>query len=164
MKSSTRTVGIAHIYIHILLVLIKLSQIICDKANWTMDRWGDSKLDINKIPPIFAGQLKVILHESCLLHAWFTRSDHSLPWASCDSVVIHWQSSVPGAWSPVYTGMPLEKVFGSQCVCSVLPVVFQCVPMMQITTGLPLGHRWVQTSHNMFHWHPSVLVALVVPS
>ena len=26
------------------------------------------------------------------------------------------------------------------------PVVFQCVPIMQINTGLPLGHHWVQAS------------------
>ena len=26
------------------------------------------------------------------------------------------------------------------------PVVFQCVPIMQINTGLPLGHHWVLAS------------------
>ena len=26
------------------------------------------------------------------------------------------------------------------------PVVFQCVPIMQINTGSPLGHHWVQAS------------------
>ena len=33
-----------------------------------------------------------------------------------------------------------------QCASSGVPVVFQCVPIMQITTGLPLGHHWVLAS------------------
>ena len=36
-----------------------------------------------------------------------------------------------------------------QCVSSVLPVVFQCVPIMQINTGLSLGHHCVLTSANV---------------
>ena len=31
-------------------------------------------------------------------------------------------------------------------VASVLPVVFQCVPTMQINTGSPLEHHWVLAS------------------
>ena len=111
------------------------------------------------------------------------------PWASGNSVAIQWQSSVPGTQTPVYTGMPLEKIFGSKCVSSVLPmalqwcsnlfplckstldrhwdtsglynqpvwfqwhpsvlaapVVFQCVPIIQINTGSPLKHHWVLAS------------------
>ena len=77
-----------------------------------------------------------------------------LPRASGNSVAIQWQSSVPGTETPVYTGMPLEKellvasVFPMcfQWSSSGLPVVFQCVTIMQINTGSPLGHHWVLAS------------------
>ena len=74
-----------------------------------------------------------------------------LPWATGNSVAIQWQSCVPGTWTPVYTGMPLEKellVASVLPVCfqwpsSGFPVVFRCVPIMQINTGSPLEHHWV---------------------
>ena len=53
----------------------------------------------------------------------------------------------------VHCNATWERIVGSQCVSSVLPVVssgfpvvFQCVPIMQINTGLPLGHHWVLAS------------------
>ena len=58
-------------------------------------------------------------------------------------VVFQWQSSVPGTQTPVYTGMTLEKCL---CASSGFPVVFQCVPIMQINTGSPLEHHWVIAS------------------
>ena len=81
------------------------------------------------------------------------------------------------------TGMPLDKEL---LVASVFPVscqwsssgflvVFQCVPIMQINTGSPLGHHWVLASTSVVpvasrctcgssglpvwsvQWYPSVL-------
>ena len=65
-------------------------------------------------------------------------------------VAIQWQSSVP--WiRPQCTlechwknASVLPVVF--QWSSSGFPVVFQCVPIMQINTGLPLGHHWVLAS------------------
>ena len=65
-----------------------------------------------------------------------------------------WQSNVPGTYTPVYAGMPLEEelmVASMFSVCfqwssSGLPVVFQCVPIMQISIGSPLGYHWVVAS------------------
>ena len=68
---------------------------------------------------------------------------HPGRWVSGNSVVIQWQSSVPEIWTPVYNGMPLEKEL---LVSSVLPMVFHCVPIIQINIGLPLGHHWVLAS------------------
>ena len=42
-----------------------------------------------------------------------------------------------------------ERTVGSQCVSSVLQLVFQCVPIMQINTGSPLGHLRVLASSSM---------------
>ena len=71
-----------------------------------------------------------------------------------EPVVFQWQSN----------GIPVCLELGPQCTlechwrnASVLPVVFQwfssgfpvviqCVPIMQINTGSPLGHHWVLTS------------------
>ena len=86
---------------------------------------------------------------------------------------------------PVYTGMPLEKeilvVVASAfpvcflCASSGLPVVFQCVPIMQINSLSPLGHHWDLASASVVpvasqctcgssglpvwyvQWYPSVL-------
>ena len=86
------------------------------------------------------------------LWVWFTLCP-PLPWASGIPVAIHWQSSVSGTKTPVYTGMPLERELlwpvCFQCFqwsSSGLPVVFQCVPIMQINTGLPLGYHWALVS------------------
>ena len=75
-----------------------------------------------------------------------------LPWASGLPVAIQWQSSVPGTYTPVYTRMPPELLVASvfpvcfQWSSSGFPVVFQCVPIMQITTGSLLGYHWVLAS------------------
>ena len=39
-----------------------------------------------------------------------------------------------------------ERNVGNQCVSSVLPIIFQCVPIMQIPTGFTLGHHLVLAS------------------
>ena len=106
-----------------------------------------------------------------------------LPWASGLPVAIQWQSNVPGTYTPVYTRMPLEielLVASVLPVCfqwssSGFPVVFQCVPIMQITTGSLLGYHWVLASASVVpvaskctcgssglpvwsvQWYPSVL-------
>ena len=49
-----------------------------------------------------------------------------------------------------------------QCASSGFLVVFQCVPILKINTGSPLGYHWVLASASVFQWHPSVLVAPVV--
>ena len=80
-----------------------------------------------------------------------------LSWANGNSVVIQWQFSVPGIQTPEYTGTPLVKellVASVFPVCfqwssSGFPVVFQCVPIMQINPRLPLGHHWVLASENV---------------
>ena len=46
---------------------------------------------------------------------------------------VHWNAT---------GGMPVCFQWSS----SGFPVVFQCVPIMQINTGSPLGHHWVQAS------------------
>ena len=60
-----------------------------------------------------------------------------------EPVVIQWQSSVHGIQTPLQTGMPLETEL---LVASASPVVFQCVPIIQINTGLRLRHHWVLAS------------------
>ena len=53
------------------------------------------------------------------------------------------------AWSldpSVQWNATWERIVGSQWSSSGLPVVFQCVAIMQINTGLPLGHHWVLAS------------------
>ena len=72
-----------------------------------------------------------------------------------------WSSSgnpvaIQCAWSldpSVHWNATGERIVGSQCfqcASSGLPVVFQCVPIMQINTGSPLGHHWVLASANVF--------------
>ena len=66
--------------------------------------------------------------------------------------------------------MPLEKellvasVFPVwfQWSSSGLPAVFQCVPIMQINTGSPLGNHWVLASASVVPVASSVLVVTVV--
>ena len=48
-------------------------------------------------------------------------------------------------WKKMLVASVLPVVF--QWSFGGFPVVFQCVPIMQINTGTPLGH----------HWYPSVL-------
>ena len=43
-----------------------------------------------------------------------------------------------------------EGIVGSQCV-SCVP---QCVPVMQINTGLPQEHHWVIASASVVQWYP----------
>ena len=67
-----------------------------------------------------------------------------------EPVVFQWQSSVPGT----QTQCTLECHWRNASVLPVVfqwsssgfPVVFQCVPIMQINTGSLLGHHWVLAS------------------
>ena len=66
-----------------------------------------------------------------------------LPWASGNPVAIQcaWNSD------PIANGNATgDSIVGSQCVSSCLPVAFQCVPIIQINTGLRLGHHRVLAS------------------
>ena len=68
---------------------------------------------------------------------------YPLPWASGLPVAIQcaWNLDPSVHWNA--TGeMPVCFQWSS----SGFPVVFQCVPIIQINTGLPLGHHWVQAS------------------
>ena len=88
-----------------------------------------------------------------------------IPWPRGHSVAIHWQSSVlPVVIQWQSSGNPVclklrpqctlkchcrkncRQPVCFQCASSGLPVVFQCVPIMQINTGLPLGYHWVLES------------------
>ena len=83
------------------------------------------------------------------------------PSASCGTFAIltlsQWSSSglpvaIQCTWklnSSVHWNATGEIIVDSQCASSVLPVVssgfpvvFQCVPVMQINTGSPLGYHW----------------------
>ena len=93
-----------------------------------------------------------------------------LPCASGNSLVLQWQSSVPEIFTPVYTRMPLEKemLVASafplcfQCSSSGLPVVLQCVPIMQINTESPLGYQWDLASASVVPVVSQIIVGLVV--
>ena len=102
---------------------------------------------------------------------WVRRSS-PLPWASGLPVAIQctWNLDPSVHWNA--TG---EINVGGQCASSGLPVAYQCVPIMQINTGSPLGHHWVLASASVVpvasqctcgssglpmcsvQWYPSVL-------
>ena len=95
-----------------------------------------------------------------------------LPWPSGLSVAIQcaWNLDPSVHWNA--TG---EMPVCFQLSSSGFPVVFQCVPIMQINTGSPLGHHWELASASVVpvasqctcgssglpvwsvQWHPSVL-------
>ena len=62
-----------------------------------------------------------------------------LPWASGLPVAIQWQSSVPGTYTLVYTGMALEKC---QCASCGLPVAFQWSSSVFQLYKLTLDRHW----------------------
>ena len=66
-----------------------------------------------------------------------------LPWASGLPVAIQcaWNLDSSVHWNA--TG---ERIASRQCASNDLPVVFQCVPIMQINTGSPLGNHLVLAS------------------
>ena len=102
---------------------------------------------------------------------------HTIPYP--EPVVIQWQSSGNQVCMELRPQCTLKchwrKIVVSQCVSSALPVVFQCVPIMQINTGSPLGYHWVLASASVVpvasqctcgssglpvwsvQWYPSVL-------
>ena len=71
-----------------------------------------------------------------------------------EPVVFQWQSSGNPVCLELRPQCTLECHWRNASVLPVVvqwfssgfPVVFQCVPIMQINTGSPLGHRWVQAS------------------
>ena len=77
-------------------------------------------------------------------------------------MVIQWQSSVPGTFTPVYAGMPLEnELLGAvvfpvffQWSISGLPMVFQRFLIMEITIGFPLVHHWVLAAASVVEFAP----------
>ena len=85
-------------------------------------------------------------------------------------MVIQWQSRVNPVYLEFRPQCTLEchwrknwwKPVCFQCVSSGLPVEIQCVPTMQINTGLPLGYHWVLASASVVPVASRVLVAPVV--
>ena len=71
-----------------------------------------------------------------------------------EPVVFQWQSSGNPVCLELRPQCTLECHWRNASVLPVVfqwsssgfPVVFQCVPIMQINTGSPLGHHWVQAS------------------
>ena len=78
-----------------------------------------------------------------MVYAW--RLNHvPSQWSSSGNPV-----AIKRAWNldpSVHWNATGERNVGSQCASSGLPVVFQCVSIMQINTGSPLGHHWVLAS------------------
>ena len=78
--------------------------------------------------------------------------DCSFPYL--EPVVFQWQSSGNPVCLELRPQCTLECHWRNASVLPVVfqwsssgfPVVFQCVPIMQINTGSPLGHHWVQAS------------------
>ena len=80
----------------------------------------------------------------CQLYHWpCSPAWQPLPWASGNPVAIQcaWNSDPSVHWNA--TG---EMPVYFQWCSSGFPVVFQCVPIMQINTGSPPGHHWVLAS------------------
>ena len=73
-----------------------------------------------------------------------------LPWASGLPVAIQcaWNLDPRVYWNATGEKMLVASVLPVvfQWSSNGFPVVFQCVPIMQINTGLPLGHHWVLAS------------------
>ena len=67
-----------------------------------------------------------------------------------EPVVFQWQSSGNTVCLELRPHCTLEchwrKIVSGQCASGGFPVVFQCVPIIQINTGSPLGHHWVLAS------------------
>ena len=89
--------------------------------------------------------LKIVNRYSCNLVSTHSTTPWSnpLPWASGLPVAIQcaWNLDPSVHWNA--TGeMPVCFQWSS----SGFPVVFQCVPIMQINTGSPLEHHWVLAS------------------
>ena len=82
------------------------------------------------------------------------RTSHYNTWLVLSLTLIQWSSSgnpvaIQCAWN-LYPSVHWNAT-GEMPVCfqwssNGFPVVFQCVPIMQINTGSPLGHHWVQAS------------------
>ena len=72
-----------------------------------------------------------------------------LHWASGNSVVIQWQSSVPGIWTPVYIEMPLEKELLVASVSSALPAAFQWSSSVFQLCKLTLDCHWDHSQHRI---------------
>ena len=99
--------------------------------------------DVSLLGPAFVQYVSFVANEAL----YYT---YPLPWASGLPVAIQcpWNLDPSVQWNATR-----ERNVGSQCVplwfqwsSSGFPVVFQCVPIMQINTGLPLEHHWVLAS------------------
>ena len=96
----------------------------------------------NRLIPHKGPETRRALHVSILLDE-IGGSSWPLPWASGLPVAIQcaWNLDPSVHWNA--TG-EMPEVF--QWSSSGFPVVFQCVPIMQINTGSPLEHHWVLAS------------------
>ena len=120
--------------------------IVCN--TWTFRLVTDTFLILFNV--FFFHKMWIGNNEISILHIPLMISDfdhfHSLlplPWASGLPVAIQcaWNLDPSVHWNA--TGeMPVCFQWSS----SGFPVVFQCVPIMQINTGSPLGYHWVQAS------------------
>ena len=83
------------------------------------------------------------LHFESLCDYYHNKFYDTLPYASGIIMAIQcaWNLDPSVNWNA--TG---GRIVGIQCVSSMLLVVFQCVPIMRIYTGLPLVLQWVLAS------------------
>ena len=83
-------------------------------------------------------------------HFVWGRHESMSPRPYPEPVVFQWQSSGNPVCLELRPQCTLECHWrlnvGSQWSSSGFPVVYQCVPIMQINTGSPLGHHWVLAS------------------
>ena len=101
----------------------------------------------------FADMLTIVLQQACF--------GTNLPIWNISLTLSQWSSSgnpvaIQCTWNlnpSVHWNATGERIVGSQCVSSVLPVVFQWLSSglpvcssMQINTGSPLGYHWVLAS------------------
>ena len=98
--------------------------VVTDKAYWNY--WVKNKLLSNKTHFNRVGKVHIAIWRKSMQHATSCRCNYPYP----EPVVFQWQSSVPGTYTPVHTGMSLDKEL---LVASVLPVVFQW-----LSSGLPM--------------------------
>ena len=103
---------------------------------------------LERCPIVFQGHLsnfKVTWDKISLILTWieyFRPANYTLTlsqWSSNGNPV-----AIQCAWNldpSVHWNATGERIVGSQCASSGFPVVFQCVPIMQINTGSPLGHH-----------------------
>ena len=98
--------------------------------------------------------LKITQESTKILDTHWTEPSHGIFLVGLSLTLSQWSSSgnpvaIQCAWDldpSVHWNATGEMPVCFQWSTSGFPVVFQCVPIMQINTGLPLGHHWVQAS------------------